>query len=85
MDSIQYEAASGRFYASSIETANLYESNDNGRHWRRLGEPGWEVRHAALAPGRLFVVTAYDGVLTQAASSRNSASASSIAGGSSEK
>ena len=85
MDSINYDQASGRFYASSIETANLYESNDNGRHWRRFGESGWEVRHATLAPGRLFVVTAYDGVLTQAASVKTTAGVSSAAGGSSEK
>jgi len=70
--------------AAIMTSASIYVSGDGGRHWHAQGDSGWEIRTVALAPGKLFVTTAYDGILKQTEAPSASATLVSSAGGASQ-
>lgn len=65
VNSITYEPAANRMLATSSAMGMVYASADGGHHWQPDGDAAWEVRSVTTGQGRMFVTTAYDGILTQ--------------------
>ncbi|HLQ52362.1 MAG TPA: hypothetical protein VK129_12745, partial [Terriglobales bacterium] len=81
VDSIAWDTEGRRLLVSSTATTTVYESSDGGRRWHSTGHLGWEVRSVTAARGRLFVTTAYDGVVAPSDSINSSDTAMSTVGG----
>lgn len=64
VDSIAYDQEGRRLLVASSTTTTVYESSDGGRRWRSTGHLGWAVRSVAAGRGKMFLSTAYDGVVT---------------------
>jgi photosystem II stability/assembly factor-like uncharacterized protein len=62
---IIYDAPGKRLLAASSVSPLIYESTDSGRRWQLAAESTGLIRNVASHQGRIFVTTAYDGVLTQ--------------------
>jgi photosystem II stability/assembly factor-like uncharacterized protein len=63
--SITYDEEGKRFLAASSVSPLIYESTEGGRRWHMAAESSALIRSVASHSGRLFVTTAFDGVLTQ--------------------
>ena len=81
VDSIAWDTEGRRLLVSSTATTTVYESSDGGRRWHSTGHLGWEVRSVTAARCRLFVTTAYDGVVAPSDSINSSDTAMSTVGG----
>ncbi len=62
---IMYDAHGKRMLAASSVSPLIYESTDNGRRWQLAAESIGLVRNVSAHHGRIFVTTAFDGVLAQ--------------------
>ena len=60
---IIYDAPGKRLLAASSVSPLIYESSDSGRRWQLAAESTGLIRNVATHQGRIFVTTAYDGVL----------------------
>jgi len=69
-----------RLYATSSNAAELYESSDNGEHWRSV-QVGWSLKSLRVAGNRAFAATQFDGIVMQPNASER-ASRAVVAGGS---
>jgi photosystem II stability/assembly factor-like uncharacterized protein len=74
--SIAYDPSTQRLLATSASAVDLFESTDSGRSWHRI-KAGFPLRNVMTMHGRIFVSTAYDGVIVQNgdAAARQAASA----------
>lgn len=79
VNSISYDDENQRLLATSGHSAAVYESTDGGRKWHPAGDYVGAVRGVTAARGRMFVTTAYDGILMQ--SEREHASTGLMASG----
>ncbi|HTD24085.1 MAG TPA: YCF48-related protein [Terriglobales bacterium] len=81
VDSVSYDEEGKRLLVSSTTTTTVYESKDGGRKWHSSGHLGWEVRSVTAGRGKLFVTTAYDGVVAPSETiSNDSSNTASVAG-----
>jgi photosystem II stability/assembly factor-like uncharacterized protein len=55
----------GRLVATAVNDPNYYESLNGGRSWRAV-PVGWRVRSVALAAGRDYAATWFDGIVSPA-------------------
>jgi photosystem II stability/assembly factor-like uncharacterized protein len=69
-----------RLYATTSNAAELYESTDNGDHWRSV-QVGWSLKSLRVSANRAFAATQFDGIVMQPTASER-ASSSVAAGGS---
>jgi photosystem II stability/assembly factor-like uncharacterized protein len=81
VDSVAWDTEGRRLLVSSTATTAVYESSDGGRRWRSTGHLGWEVRSVTASRGRLYVTTAYDGVVAPAENVISSDTAMSVGAG----
>jgi photosystem II stability/assembly factor-like uncharacterized protein len=65
VNSISYDGDNQRLLATSGHSAAVYESTDGGRKWHPAGDYVGAVRGVTAGRGRMFVTTAYDGILMQ--------------------
>lgn len=63
VDSVAYDQEGKRLLVTSTTTTTVYESKDAGRKWHSTGHLGLEVRSVTAGRGKLFVTTAYDGIV----------------------
>jgi photosystem II stability/assembly factor-like uncharacterized protein len=61
---IIYDAPGKRLLAASSVSPLIYESTDSGRRWQLAAESTGLIRNVAAHQGKIFVTTAYDGILT---------------------
>jgi photosystem II stability/assembly factor-like uncharacterized protein len=69
-----------RLYATTSNAAEMYESSDNGDHWRAV-QVGWSLKSLRVAGNRAFAATQFDGIVMQPTASER-ASRAVAAGGS---
>jgi photosystem II stability/assembly factor-like uncharacterized protein len=62
---ITYDAQGKRLLAASSVSPLIYESTDGGHRWRMAAESSSLIRSIASHDGKLFVTTAFEGVLAQ--------------------
>ena len=62
---ISYDADGKRMLAASSVSPIIYESIDGGHRWQMAAESTGLIRSVTSHHGKLFVTTAYDGVLAQ--------------------
>ena len=73
--SISFDPDGRRLLATSSAAGVVFESNDNGRSWRRGPDVGYRIRAVSVARGRFLAATPYDGVVAQPERESQSASA----------
>ena len=78
--SITFDESTKRLLATSNASGVVFESNDNGRSWRRSADFGYTIRGVSVVRGRLFAATPYDGVIVQPDKESQSASAEGSGG-----
>jgi photosystem II stability/assembly factor-like uncharacterized protein len=64
LSAIIWDKTGERLLISSSKTADIFESRDQGDHWRTV-PVGWAVRHLRVAGERAFAATQFDGIVTQ--------------------
>ena len=64
-----------RLLATSMATGVVFESQDGGRSWHRGPIPAYPLRRISIVKGHLMAATPFDGVITPAGDSPESASA----------
>jgi ligand-binding sensor domain-containing protein len=62
---ITYDVQGNRLLAASSVSPLIYESTDGGHRWRMAAESSSLIRSIASHDGKLFVTTAFEGVLAQ--------------------
>lgn len=62
---IRYDEQGKRLLVASSVSPLIYESTDSGRRWRVTAESNGLVRNVSAHNGKLFVTTAFDGILSQ--------------------
>jgi photosystem II stability/assembly factor-like uncharacterized protein len=62
---MSYDEQGKRLLAASSVSPLIYESTDGGRRWHMAAESTGFIRNVTAHSGRLFVTTAFDGVLAQ--------------------
>ncbi|MCI0355322.1 MAG: transcriptional regulator [Acidobacteria bacterium] len=78
--SMHYDEARERMLATAGVAHGIFESRNRGREWRRLAKPEWTLRSLSFGHGRLLVVTAFDGVITESSISRRAEKLTSLGG-----
>lgn len=63
-----------RLYATSSNAAELYESSDNGEHWRSV-QVGWTLKSLRVAGNRAFAATQFDGIVMRPSASERASKA----------
>lgn len=78
---IRYDEHGKRFLVASTVSPLIYESIDGGRRWRVTAESNGLVRNVSAHNGKLFVTTAFDGILSQKDAEVEPATRVSVGGG----